>query len=297
MASTLDSTSVDESLLDARFAELRDAIYFSDKKAGFLLSADETFAFPNYRGSKNTQPVQIEDINAFFSDWDVWSPDFSAKLPVSDYPSMKLNREREAFQSIRYGSRDSIGGRQVIEASGDPLYSPVNDEYVGGVVWIKTLGTYDEVVAKDLEEELSDFKTICDRLPHLLWTVNNAGQADYFSRAWCEFTGMSEEESMGLGFEAAIHPEDMKRIWATFQLCTKRRETLYSEARYKKADGSWCWMAISAKPVFDADGKLLKWYGTSTDINQLFVTRERANHEKSQMMEMLDHAKVGVFRM
>jgi hypothetical protein len=64
---TKSSASDGEAHLQSRFAELRDAIYFNESSAGFLLSADETFCFPNYHGAKDATPVEIDDVDLFFA--------------------------------------------------------------------------------------------------------------------------------------------------------------------------------------------------------------------------------------
>lgn len=167
--------------LQSRFAELRDAIYFNYVSAGFLLSADETFCFPNYHGAKDAAPVEIDDIQLFFESWDMWDENFNAKLPWTDFPSIWLNRHRTGWKKRRHGLQE-FGKRFILETSGDPLYDS-DEEYIGGVVWLRNLGEYSDVVARDLENTLADFKTICNRLPHILWTVDADGKADYFSES------------------------------------------------------------------------------------------------------------------
>lgn len=120
---TRSFTSVeDEAHLQSRFAELRDAIYFNEASAGWLLSADETFCFPNYRGARDAAPVEIGDVGLFFESWDVWDGNFNAKLPFTKYPAIWLNRHRVAWKNRRYGLQES-GKRFVLESSGDPLYN------------------------------------------------------------------------------------------------------------------------------------------------------------------------------
>lgn len=85
-------------------------------------------------------------------------------------------------------------------------------------------------------------------------------------------------------------------MWEVFADARDKKATFSVEARYRRYDGAWHWVTISGKPAVDGEGNILKWYGTSTDIHDLVVKRRKANHEKSQFLEILDHAQVGVFK-
>ena len=183
----------------------------------------------------------------------------------------------------------------VLDASGNPLYDAVTGAYIGGVVWLKTLGEYAEVEADDLKASLADFRTICDRLPHLVWTCDAEGQLDWFGKSWYDFTGFTEEQSLGLGFTDAIDPEDMKNVWTQFSKAKESKSELHAEAKYRRHDGQWIWMYVRAKPAIDRNGKVLKWYGTSTDIQSLVLERKEAQRKKLQLMEMLSHCDIGLF--
>lgn len=292
---TFSSASVEsEAHLQTRFAELRDAIYFNESSAGFLLSADETFCYPSYTGSKDVTPVEIDDVGLFFDSWDLWDEHFNARLLLSEYPSIWLNRHRTKWKNRRYGLIES-GAKLIIETSGDPLYDS-DEDYIGGVVWVRTLGEYNEVIARDLEDTLADFKTICDRLPHILWTTNPQGMVDYFSQSWYEFTGLSEAESLGHEFQYAIHPDDMQMLWPKLQFAAGSIEELYSEARYRDRKGAWVWHALKAKAAVGDDGRVLKWYGSSTDIHDLVMQRLEADRTRAQVVGMLTHAEVALYR-
>ncbi|KAK5952145.1 hypothetical protein OHC33_006617 [Knufia fluminis] len=291
------STATSQGQLEARFKRLVDAIYHNEDRAGFLLSADNSFCYPSYRGGdRNVTPVEIDDIEMFFSNWDVWTPDFTRPEPLSEYPSIWLNREKRKLRRRRYGIKE--GGKDIVlEISGDPLYDHQTGEFLGSVSWIQTLGEYEDVVTSDFKASLTDFRAICDRLPHLLWTSDDTGEVDYFSKSWYEFTGLTESQSMGLGFTSAIDEADMQGIWDKFTASKKTQTELIAEAKYRRKDGQWIWHAVRAKPLIDSNGRILKWYGTSTDIQTLVVERREAERKKQQMIEMLSMNEIGLFEL
>jgi len=290
----VNSTTTSQNYLEAKFSQLCDAIYHSEDRAGFLLAADDSFCYPNFRGRRDVAPVEIDDLEMFFSNWDIWDPSFTRKMPLSEYPSVWLNRERKKFRNRRFGLRE--GGRDmVLDTSGDPLYDLDTDEYIGGVVWITQLGEHADVVASDLQTELTDFRTICDRLPHLLWSVNDKGEADYFSKSFYDFTGLTEEQSMGTGYTEVIDEDDMRGIWDRFAKASENKTDFTAEAKYRRQDGQWIWMSVRAKAMRDSNGDVLKWYGTSTDVQTFVVERMEAQTKQDQMMEMLSQNDIGLF--
>lgn len=106
---------------------------------------------------------------------------------------------------------------------------------------------------------------------------------------------MSEAQSLGYEFHNVIHPDDMERLLSDFHRAIGASGEVQCEARYKRHDGSWVWMAVRAKLAVGEDGQALKWYGSSTDIHGLVMERLEADRTKSHAIGMLAHAEVALF--
>lgn len=283
--------------IDAKFAQLRDGIYFANMKErpGFLLSADESFCYPSYRaGEENITPVEIDDLEMFFEGWSIWDPDFKRKLSIYDYPAPWLNRHRKPYRNWRYGIKED-GKDMVIDCTGQLIYDPDSGDYIGCAVWITTLGEFKDVIENDLRASLLDFRTICNRLPHLLWTVDADGKLDYFSEGWYEWSGLTEEQTLGLGYTQAVWPEDLESMLALLEQSKVTKQEMHAEARYRRADGQWRWMYSRAKALTDTEGNVLKWYGSLTEIHEMMTARIEAERKKTQLMGILSHGNIGLF--
>lgn len=111
----------------------------------------------------------------------MWSEDFTRKLEVDEYPSMRLNHTRENFDAYRVGLVQT-GKKIVMDCQGECLYDPANpDIFIGGVVWLRELGELEDVRQRELEHHLRDFTTICESLPHIVWTSDNEVNVSYLS--------------------------------------------------------------------------------------------------------------------
>lgn len=106
---------------------------------------------------------------------------------------------------------------------------------------------------------------------------------------------MTKEQSIGQGFAQAVHPEDLPKLMEKFDRHKKEGNECEIEIRYRRYDGVYKWMLARACPLRDENGKILKWYGTNTDIHDLVMARIEAARNKLQMLTVLAHAEVNLF--
>ncbi len=89
----------------------------------------------------------------------------------------------------------------------------------------------------------------------------------FVSRPWREYTGLSVQATSGSGWQSAIHPEDLDRHVKKWEVSSATGEPFEDEARFRRAaDGEYRWFLTRAVPLHDDLGKVLRWYGVLTDI-------------------------------
>ncbi|MCC5655650.1 response regulator [Nostoc sp. XA010] len=130
-----------------------------------------------------------------------------------------------------------------------------------------------------LRQSEERYRYLAEAIPQLVWTTNANGECDYFNQNWCEYTGLTLEQSLGSGWLAALHPDDIQsadEVWSN----AVNNNTIYNnEYRFKRAsDGSYRWQLARALPLKDEQGIVVKWFGTCTDI-----------HEQKQILEERAH--------
>ena len=127
-----------------------------------------------------------------------------------------------------------------------------------------------------LEEEEKKLRDLIETIPTHAWTALPDGSEDFVNRYWQQYSGLSVEESAGLGWQAAVHPADLKGHLEKWRTSLATGEPFENEVRYRcAADGQYRWFLARAVPLRDALGKILKWYGISIDIED----RKRAEEE------------------
>ncbi len=119
------------------------------------------------------------------------------------------------------------------------------------------------------------FELIIDTMPALVWSARPDGSADFFNRHYLDFIGLSSDQASGRGWTAAVHPEDLISLAATWEQIMASGAPGEAEARLRRHDGDYRWFLFRTSPLRDADGAIVKWYGVNTDIED----RKRAEVE------------------
>ena len=125
------------------------------------------------------------------------------------------------------------------------------------------------------ESESLNIQLLVDSIPALIHTARPDGYLDYFNKPWLEYLGATLEEVSGWNWRAFIHPEDVEGIVARWLACLATGEVFEYETRVRSANGEYRWMFHHKVPLRDANGNIVKWYGTSIDIED----RKRAEVE------------------
>src|SRR6266850_2309761 len=134
-------------------------------------------------------------------------------------------------------------------------------------------------------------RLVIDTIPGLVWSALPDGSRDFLNQRWLEYTGLSLEEGLGRGWQAAIHPEDRARLVDEWRAALAAGKPLETEERVRRADGEYRWFLLRAVPLRDKLGNIVKWYGTSTEIEE----RKRAEEVLREQAGLLDLTHDTVF--
>jgi PAS domain S-box-containing protein len=111
----------------------------------------------------------------------------------------------------------------------------------------------------------AQLRTFIDRLPGLAWCLLPDGSIEFFNQQWHTYTGLSAEEMCGSGWKSAVHADDVERLESWWRSLVQSGEPGKTEARFRRFDGEYRWFQISAVPVCDEGGNVVRWYGINID--------------------------------
>jgi len=112
-------------------------------------------------------------------------------------------------------------------------------------------------------------------LPQLVWGATPDGWCDYFSTQWTTYTGVEESGLLGWTWMEALHPDDREPTRQFWTESVAGRQPYDVEYRIRRRDGTYGWFKTRGTPIRDNDGRIVKWFGTCTDISD----RKRAEQE------------------
>ena len=130
-----------------------------------------------------------------------------------------------------------------------------------------------------LHESEAKFHAIADSVDQIIWSARPDGFHDYYNHRWYEFTGVPPGSTDGAAWAELFHPDDLERTWARWGHSLTSGEPYEMEYRLRHHSGEYRWVLGRAKPVRDAQGRIIRWYGSCTDINRI-----KAGEEQRQLM-------------
>jgi formate hydrogenlyase transcriptional activator len=143
------------------------------------------------------------------------------------------------------------------------------------------------MAAPGQESESVNIQVLVDSIPSLIHTARPDGYLDYFNKRWLEYLGVTLDKVAGWNWTAFIHPEDLDGIVAEWRACLTSGKNFEYETRVLRSNGDYRWMFHRKVPLRDANGNIVKWYGSSLDIDERKMAGEQLlrNAEKLQRSE------------
>jgi PAS domain S-box-containing protein len=132
-----------------------------------------------------------------------------------------------------------------------------------------------------LRESERLFREIVENLPALAWSARPDGYIDFYNRRWYEYTGTTAEQMEGWGWKSVHDPATVDEVVRRWTRSIETGEPFEMEFPLRRADGRFRWFLTRVQPLRDAAGKLLRWFGTNTDIDD----QRRASAELRAALE------------
>lgn len=139
---------------------------------------------------------------------------------------------------------------------------------------VSLVGTVADITERKTAQEMlrqseERFRALAEALPQIVWTARPEGGIEWFNRRWYDFTGGPQGTGEGWTWETTTHPDDLaatRRRWAAALAAPGFFE---NEIRLRRRDGTYRWFLVRAWPLQDAEGRVVRWFGTNTDIQDM----------------------------
>src|ERR1700723_2637413 len=139
-----------------------------------------------------------------------------------------------------------------------------------------------------------DIRLVGDTIPTLAWSAGPDGSADFFNQRWLDYTGLSATQALGSGWHVAIHPDDLPRILEIFREALHSVKPFEVEGRFRRFDGEFRWFLFRGSPLRDRSGKVAKWYGTNTDLEERKRAEQAVRKSEERWRSVFENSAIGV---
>jgi PAS domain S-box-containing protein len=139
-----------------------------------------------------------------------------------------------------------------------------------------------EAQTSQTEDEL---RAIIDNAPVFLWSDLPNGHCDFLNQPWLTYFNLSLQEAQGAGWATLLHPDDAAHHLENWQKSVATGIPFETEARFRRPDGEYRWFLTRANPLCDETGRIIKWYGTNIDIENLKRTERRLRESETHLAE------------
>jgi formate hydrogenlyase transcriptional activator len=139
-----------------------------------------------------------------------------------------------------------------------------------------------------LRQEAARLQTVIDMVPSFLWTSLPDGSKEYLNKRWYEYTGLSLEQGKGWGWTVVVHPDDLDRLVREWLSVVEARKPGELETRIRRYDGEYRWFLIRVVPQLDAEGNLIRWFGSNTDIEDRKRAENKLLEEERELRRITD---------
>ncbi|WP_235514863.1 sensor histidine kinase [Sphingomonas sp. Leaf25] len=137
----------------------------------------------------------------------------------------------------------------------------------------------------------AELDTLTNAMPQMVWATRPDGHHDFYNAQWYRFTGVPAGSTDGEGWNGMFHPDDQERAWARWRHSLATGNDYEIEYRLRHHSGTYRWVLGRAVPVRDAEGAIVRWIGTCTDID----AAKRAAEQNEILSRELSHRIKNIF--
>jgi PAS domain S-box-containing protein len=177
----------------------------------------------------------------------------------------RMSIETGQTYEVEQRNRRADGVYRWFQSRGRAVRNPQGE--ITAWYWVNTDIEDRKKAEEALQSNERNLSLIINTMPILAWSARPDGSGEFFNQHYLDYVGLPLEELEGWGWTVAVHPEDLNALSGVWQSIIAAGSPGEAEARLRGCDGQYRWFLFRTRPMRDESGKIVKWYGTNTDIN------------------------------
>jgi PAS domain S-box-containing protein len=169
--------------------------------------------------------------------------------------------------------------------------APLRDEQGNLVKWYGV-----SIDIEDRKRAESQSRTLLDAIPQQIWSGPSDGTLDYWNERWRSYMGLELEELQGHGWQSRLHPDDRERVLRAWHQSVTKGTPYEQQERHRGVDGTYRWFLARGLPFRDGEGRIVRWYGTNTEIEDRKQAEEELRRLSGQLLRLQDEERRRIAR-
>jgi PAS domain S-box-containing protein len=203
----------------------------------------------------------------------------------------------------RIGRGESIEHYETIRRRKDGTHLPISltvsplIDHHGKIIGVSKIArniTEQKRVEESLRENEERLRTLADNISQFAWTADSTGWVFWYNRRWYEYTGTTFEEMQGWGWEKVHHPEHLDRVVKKWRQAQATGEPWEDTFPLRGLDGNYRWFLSRALPIRNAEGRIVQWFGTNTDVTEQREAEAALGESEQRYRTTFANAAVGI---
>jgi len=146
-------------------------------------------------------------------------------------------------------------------------------------------------VIQALRASEEHYRHMVELNPHMPWIMEPSGKVIEVSPHWQDFTGQTIDQTLSSGWRNAVHPQDLEHLLPILSASLRNGEPFDFEHRIRTKDGTWRWVRARGNPLLSEDGTILRWYGSSEDIEETMNLKQKLRETEAKLAALLEEKK------
>jgi len=238
----------------------------------------------------------VDFVNKRWLEYTGLSFEAELKNPTSPVHPQDLPRVMETWLSDMAAGKPSEDEMRLQRADGEYRWFlvrtvPLRNEQGCVVKWYG--------VSTDIEDRKQVERqslALIDAIPQQIWSGPPDGTLDYCNERWRSYMGLGLQELQGDGWQSMLHPADREAVLKAWRESVANGTPYEQEERHRGVDGTYRWFLARGIPLRDAEGRVVRWYGTNTDIEDRKRAEEDLRRVSGQLLRLQDDERRGIAR-
>ncbi len=175
---------------------------------------------------------------------------------------------------------------------------PVRDAIGPVREWVgsETDVTEQRATEQTLREHEREFRTLAESIPQLAWMAEPDGYIFWYNQRWYDYTGTTPEQMAGWGWQSVHDPLELPRVLERWRASIATGAPFELEFPLRRSDGRFEWFLTRSAPVVDAEGRVVRWFGTNTNIDEQRAAARAVQERQERLAAALHASGTGTFR-